>query len=331
MRAIGYVIGLMVAMVALQSCEKDDGELEKAQSWTGSKRTFSEVLGADTLRILAIGNSYTEDGTFLLRGIAEAAEMDMDKVCFYRLTRGSASFFTWTECYDGMDFTDCEYTKVLGNLSTGIAEGKYNGGSVFRGILSEPWDVIIINQVSTHATEYSSWGKHGVAGDLPKLLNIIGKHHPDVAVAVMLVHSYADNYKNNTEQSSYVRWQNIVNAHSQMLRDYCAVKAVIPQGTTVQNLRASSLNTANDLTIDGTHLGRGLCRYAAACAVYETLFAPRTGVGIVGNSFRYACTPDERSKYPDGCVDVTDENAPIAQRAAELACLDWTRVVDPEQ
>lgn len=327
MKYLSHILCLVLLAIGMQSCSDDESYMDsQAMEWLGSMRPVDAVLSADTLRILDIGNSYTEDATALLNGIAKAAGMDMSHVCYYRLVRGGASFFTWTQCYNGNDNTEYTFSRVLGDLSTTVAEGKYTNGSVFARILSEPWDVIVIHQVSQYATDYSQWKKNKENGCLPELLNIIRENNPDVLMASMLVHSYASNYKGNREHSSYLRWQHIVEAQEAMLNDYKAVRVVIPEGTAIENLRSAEYNTDGDLTIDGTHLGRGLARYTAACTVYQTLFAPRTQVSVEGNSYRYICSEAERKSFPDHCIDVDDANAPVAQCAAVRACEDWHNI-----
>lgn len=82
---------------------------------------------------------------------------------------------------------------------------------------------------------------------------------------------------------------------------------IIPYGTAVQNLRASSLNDGRDFSTDGTHLADGLGDYVAACCYWQSVFAPRFG-SIEGNTFRITDL-DEDTK---GVKNVTDETAPIA-------------------
>ena len=82
------------------------------------------------------------------------------------------------------------------------------------------------------------------------------------------------------------------------------------------------------MTSDGTHCGYGLAEYTAACCYYESLIAPRCGISVLGNSARIDVS-DKESKYPS--VNVTDENAPIAQVAAYLATKDMYLCHNPEK
>ena len=81
------------------------------------------------------------------------------------------------------------------------------------------------------------------------------------------------------------------------------------------------------MTRDGTHCGYGLAQYTAACCYYESLIAPRCGISVLGNSARIDVSAKE-SMYPS--VNVTDENALIAQEAAYLATKDMYLCQNPE-
>ena len=96
-----------------------------------------------------------------------------------------------------------------------------------------------------------------------------------------MTHSYRGTYWANTEKSSLKRWENIVEATKQLKAEY-GIDFIIPYGTAVQNLRASSLNDAYEFSDDGTHLGAGLGDYVAGCCYFQSLLAPRYGVSILG-------------------------------------------------
>ena len=55
------------------------------------------------------------------------------------------------------------------------------------------------------------------------------------------------------------------------------IDVVISTGAVLENLRTSRVNVDNglQLTRDSYHMDFGLTRYAAACAVFETIITPR--------------------------------------------------------
>lgn len=290
----------------------------------------NSLLRKAELRVLDIGNSYSVDATNLLPLIAKASKSDLSSMCLYRCSRGGASFKNWVDVYNDND-TKKTYTikRVVGDLPANIqtGTGEPGDGKLFRDVLNnENWDLIIIHQVSTYAPYYSLWNENSEAGHLGELISIIKKHQPNAELGFLLVHSYWSSYSKNSEKSSYDRWQLIANSAKSFCEEY-NVNFVIPYGTAIENLRTSSLNNEYDLTRDGTHCGYGLAQYTAACCYYESLIAPRSGISILGNSARNDVS-DKMSAFPN--INVTDENAPIAQRAAYLATQDMYHCQNPE-
>ncbi len=287
------------------------------------------VLRKANLKVLDIGNSYTEDATDLLPSIVKSSGSDVSDMCLYKAIRGGASFKNWYDRYYEKDNRDYSISKVLGGLTANIKTGSEKGtcGSLFREALEkEKWDVIIIHQVSTYAPYYDKWATTEDSGYLNELLYLLKELQPQATIGFLLVHSYWDNYSGNTQESSYERWKLIANSVKRLTEDY-DISFVIPYGTAVENLRSSSLNNKYDLTRDGTHCGFGLCRYTAACCYYERLIAPRSGISVLGNATRYDASKDS-SQYP--ATSVTDENAEIAQKAAILAVKNWNSCLNPE-
>lgn len=289
----------------------------------------NSVLGKAELRVLVIGNSYSSGATRLLPLIVKESKADLSTMCIYKCYRGGGSFKNWVDIYNDNTNNSYSITKVLGGLSANIktSKGEVGEDNLFRNVLiKENWDLIIIHQVSNYAPYYSKWNTDSEAGYLDSLISIIKKHQPNAELGFLLVHSYWSGYSGNTEGSSYDRWQLIANSAKSFCEDY-GVDIVIPYGTAIQNLRMSSFNNEYDLTLDGTHCGYGLAEYTAACCFFESIIAPRYGISVLGNSARIDVSNKE-SMYPS--VNVTDENALIAQLAACLATKDMYHCQNPE-
>jgi len=293
-------------------------------------RAENSVLEKAELRVLDIGNGYTRGVTRILPLIAKASKVDLSTMCLYQCYRSEGSFKNWVDIYNDNDIENTySISKVIGGLSANVQTGKGEAGDgkLFRDVLTkENWDLIIIHQVSTYAPYYSEWNNNDATGYLDELISIIKECQPNAELGFLLVHSYWSEYSENTEKSSYDRWQLIANSAKSFCEDY-GVDFVIPYGTAIQNLRSSSLNNEYDLTRDGTQCGYGLAEYTAACCYYEALIAPRCGISVLGNSARIDVS-DKESKYPS--VNVTDENALIAQEAAYLATKDMYLCQNPE-
>ena len=292
-------------------------------------QTIDNVLNKPQLKVLDIGNSYTEDATAMLKLLTQANQMDVSDMCLYKATRSGGSFKNWFDIYHDNYHHEYKISKVLGGIKANISigRGEPNDGALFREILTnEEWDIIIIHQVSIYAPYYEQWKGTGEDGYLNEYLSLIKELQPQAKIGFLLVHSYWDGYGGNQAQSSLLRWELIANSVKRLCEEY-PIDLVIPYGTAIENLRSSSLNNEYDLTRDGTHCGLGLARYTAACCYYESLLAPRSGMTILGNPVRYDASNDE-STYP--AISVTDDNALIAQWAAVLATKNYYECVNPE-
>ena len=271
------------------------------------------------LKVLDIGNSYTEDATAYLSLIVDSLNVNVDDICVYKAYRGGASFRDWYNVYHNKDNADYSISKVVGGLKANVKEGlgkPYDGYLFRRLLIDEKWDLIIIHQYSGYSTAYNKWAGTGNDGYLIDLLKIIRLFQPQCKLGFLLVHSYASDYKRNVEKSSLKRWNNIASVARKFARNY-RVDLVIPYGTAIQNLRATEYNNSMDLTCDGTHLGLGLARYTAACCYYEMLIAPRTGVSMLGAKIECVVEDDPKTSK----ISVNEENMLTAQKAAKLACM----------
>lgn len=278
------------------------------------------------LKVLDIGNSYTQDAQAYLPQIIEASGIDSD-FSLYRAFRPSASFKTWVDCWNDADNESYSIDFCAGTSLDGISGyGSASDGALFRKVLqSVKWDIILIHQVSTYSNDYSLWEGNGAGGYLQDLIRIIRMTNPQATIGYLMTHSYRGTYWANSEGSSLLRWRNTAEATRQLKLEY-GIDFIIPYGTAVQNLRASSLNDSYEFSEDGTHMGAGLGDYVAGCCYFESLLAPRYGVSIWGNTFRLT----NLDEGVGGRKNITDQTAIVAQKAAILATLDMWNVSDPD-
>ena len=278
------------------------------------------------MKVLDIGNSYTQDAQTYLPRIIAASGIDTD-FSLYRAFRPSASFKTWVDCWNDSDNEYYSIDFCAGTSLDGISgSGSASDGALFRKALqSVKWDIILIHQVSTYSNDYSLWEGDGAGGYLQELIRIIRVTNPQATIGYLMTHSYRGTYWANSEGSSYLRWRNIADATKQLKLEY-DIDFIIPYGTAVQNLRASSLNDGYEFSEDGTHMGAGLGDYVAGCCYFESLLAPRYGVSIWGNTFRLTDLDESKG----GRRNITDQTAVVAQKAAILATLDMWNVSDPD-
>ena len=289
-----------------------------------------ELLKKPNLKILNIGNSFTFDAVSCLPLIVESTGSDVSDLCIYRTMLDGASFKDWCDTYNDIDIhLNYQVVKVVGGIDAGIAtgEGKAGDGSLFRQALSgKQWDIIFIQPSTFAAPYYEQWTGHGANGYLNELLAILRKHQPQAAIGLVLQHSYASSFEDNKEHSSLKRWQLIAESVRQCCEDY-GIGLVLPYGTAVQNLRASSLNNDMELTCDGVHCEFALTRYTASCCYYQSIIAPRSGIKVTEDK---TVINKEWIQGNSPVISVDDNTRPIAQRAAMLAVEDMYHINNPE-
>lgn len=282
----------------------------------------------DNLKILDIGNSYTEDMHKYIANIISSAGFDASaNMSVYRTHRGGGSFRSWYDCYNDIDTKSYDIVHVAGVEIEGVAASDVaiGNGAPFRNALqSVEWDIIIIHQASEYATNYDAWKTSGYGGCLNELLEIIKQTNPNALIGTYIIHSYMDGYTLNDEGDSEKRWENIAKAIQRMIKDY-KIDFVIPYGTAVESIRKTCLNDQYDLTRDGTHLARCLGAYIAGCCLYQTIFAQRFGRSIVANSFRIT---DSNAEISQGVHNVTDYNSQYVQRAIMSSCKDMFKLCE---
>ena len=303
--------------------------LDMARSWfEGREAWMDEHIASEVrepFRILDIGNSYTDNYTEMLKMIAEGSGIDMEEVSLYKLTRSSGSFKSWSDCYAGLDTLPYHFSRVLGRqvVTPDGAAGPHDQSLLCKVLREQPWDLIVLHQRSEYAHVYDQWIGDGDAGHLDDLLAIIRKEQPEAEIGFHIIHSYADWLTGIAGNGSLTRWRQIAEAVRRLAEER-DISVVIPCGTAVESLREQPPGNSADYVSDGSHLASGLGKYTAACTYFEAVIAPLFGVTVLGNPARYACTEAERAsaRFPEACVDVTDENATMAQQLAVDAVTD---------
>ena len=286
-------------------------------------------LKKDSLKVLQIGNSFTENSTVYLSNMVQRAGINTGDMCLYKCNRGGGSFSTFVNCWNDKDATGYYISKVFGGITLPIASSAtpYDGSNIRKVFTDCKWDIIIIQQVSNYSHQYSLWNQNHAGGHLPELINLIRTYQPQAAIGINMIHA-AYTYSSNTNNL----FQLIADSYHQFCIDY-GVDFIIPYGTAVQNIRQSSINTTEyGFSNDKLHLAPGIGQYVACAAYFETLITPRYGVSIMGNPYRVSISDSQRNSatYPDELVSVTDENAYLCQKAAVIAVHDMFNINNPD-
>lgn len=261
-----------------------------------------------TLKVLAIGNSFTDDPTAYLDDLVISSGIDRTKLCLYVGSIGGSSLQTWAEKYNSNE--TISITRKVGLASVSTTSG------TLKQIFSQDWDIVVLNQLSNLAINYGSLNPH-----IKNLRSFIRQDctNQKVCIAWQSVWSYYKDY--SISPKGIIGWSDLCSVTKEQINKD-GIDIIIPTGTAIQNARGSSLNTAHDITRDGHHLAFGIGRYIAACTWFQVLFSPIFNVNIVGNTSTHTVTQGEKDLSTYEWADVTNDNKLLCQKAAFMATMD---------
>jgi len=251
------------------------------------------------LRILAIGNSFSEDA--IENHLYELAAAEGITMQIGNLYIGGASLELHRK-NASEDLPSYSFRKIDidGNKKTA------SNTSLADAIQSENWDYISFQQVSSLSGVYGSFEPY-----LPQLMAYVTTQatNPNVKFIIHQTWAYAQdsdhegfaNYGGSQEQM----YETLVETYRRIYEEY-DFELLVPSGTAIQNGRNTAIG--DNFTRDGYHLDIPIGRYTAACTWFEAL----TGRSVVGNPY-----------HPEG---MNAEEIEIAQVAAHGAVMEPDRV-----
>ncbi len=295
-----FFVGLLAVML-LMACTKD-GNPNKLPDVSQSE--YTGKTGDGIVRVLAIGNSFSEDA--IETHLHNLAKTDGQKMIIGNMYIGGASLEQHVQNLRN-NASVYEYRKI----DTAGVRRNYTNTSLATAVVDEQWDYISFQQVSQNSGQYNTF-----EASLPELYNYVKAKainpnvkyilHQTWAYAQSSTHSGFENY-NKDQMTMY---NAIVSAYNSA-KNLVPGSILIPAGTAIQNARTSLVG--DNFTRDGYHLSIPFGRYVAAATWYEALF----GKSVVGNTYK----PTELSAF----------EASIAQNAAHFAILkpgEVTQMVD---
>ena len=258
----------------------------------------------ETLRILAIGNSFSDDGMEHLPALLE--DMGIENVEVARLYIGGCSLERHVKCYNTQEAAyEFNHSKAGENHWVKSAEKVPMQHALEMG----EWDIITLQQVSGLSGKYESYVPH-----LDRLIAIVSKAQPQAELVWHMTWSYAKESTHGDfpkyDRDQQKMYDAITDCVHRLLKAYDCFEKIILSGTAIQSLRLSEINISpKDFTRDGYHMDLGAGRYALACTWYETLIKPYTHLSMMDTGLRLDL----------GDVKVTDTTAPYCQKAAKKA------------
>lgn len=204
---------------------------------------------SSSIKILAIGNSFSMDGEQYLWNICK--EGGYEEVVIANLYKGGC---TLEQHWNYISNKTESYTYYKNTNGTWKSTSNITAQTA---ISEEEWDIITVQQGSSQSTNTSKFDY------LPNIITFI----QDNSHARIFWHmTWA--YYNDTNAKMY---NGIISAVNSKILTNNNFVGVIPTGTTIQNLRSSYLDES-DITRDtGSHLSYDYSRYAATLTWYATL------------------------------------------------------------
>lgn len=220
-----------------------------------------------SLKILAVGNSFSVDAMEYLYNIAESA--GVEDIVLGNLYIGGCSLERHFNNTKSLKAEYKYYKNSFGEWTT------TDGCTIEDGIKDEDWDVITIQQSSKTSGLPESYGEN-----LTGLIDYIEeeKTNPDAKLFWHMTWAY----QQDSTHSAFVNYSNDQKTMYNMIVDTArnhvmtldSIDGIIPNGTAIQNARTSFVG--DTLTRDGYHLNKTLGRYIAGLCY----FAAITGADI---------------------------------------------------
>lgn len=219
-----------------------------------------EVNYQNTLKVLAIGNSFSEDGLEYLYKIAH--DYGVKDIVIGNMCIDGASLETHVSSYEN-NYYNYKYKKNNSDnweISTGKA--------LLFGLQDEDWDIIAIQQVSGSSGRPLTYEPY-----LGKLITFVNENKTNPWAKVYWHMTWA--YQNDSTHKDFplynknqmTMYEAIINTTQTLISTNALISGIIPAGTTIQNLRTSYLG--DTLTNDGYHLHLPKGRYAAAMTWFK--------------------------------------------------------------
>lgn len=268
------------------------------------------------IRVLAIGNSFSEDA--IEQYLYELANAGGQEMIIANLYIGGSSLEQHATNARN-NSAAYSYRKIVRGQKD--SQGSY---TIERAVKDEKWDYISFQQVSQLSGQFESYFSH-----LTYLTGYVKQFttNPDIEFILHQTWAYAANSNHsgfsNYDNDQLKMYNAIVNA-VQKAAETVNIDMVIPAGTAIQNGRTSILGDTFDR--DGYHLNTD-GRFTAACTWYEML----TGQDVTTNSYSPASLSEIKVDIAKNAANLAVKNprtiTPMTDGWGELPTVDFTRPI----
>lgn len=224
----------------------------------------------DSLKILAIGNSFTDNSMDLLPLLLKAHELN-------HITLGKIGYGGATLQNHEQFFRKASPVYLFQVKPSEEYEWKTlsSHATIEEAIQHADWDIIVLQQASALSGLYNHYQPY---------LNRFIEHllssatNPDVVFAWHMTWPYSTLCQTKAfaayNYNPAMMYESICQATGTALEE-TGIKYVIPSGTVIHELRNSLINKdSSDFTNDGIHINHPIGQYALACTWFQSIFHP---------------------------------------------------------
>lgn len=215
------------------------------------------------MKVLSIGNSFSEDAQAYLKGVCDAAGVEI--LCANLYIGGCTLVEHYKNHIKGLS----EYSYVVNGVSTG------KHVSLEEGLRLEEWDVITFQESSSRSGEI-----HHFEPYIYELIAFAKTICPKAKIALHETWGYSTKLLSTMKKLGFYSplemFDQVEETYKEVFKR-CGADIFIPSGSVMRRLFVEGYNTH----YDGQHASRGIGRYALALTWLRVLF----GVKVSGNSF----------------------------------------------
>lgn len=243
------------------------------------------------MKVLSIGNSFSQDAQRYLHRIAAADGVQLKSVNL--MIGGCPLRLHYLNSLNDKKAYGFEFN----GEATGIVV------SVREALESDEWDVVTLQQVSGQSPKFDTYVPY-----LPEVAAYVKKYSPKSKIYIHQTWSYEQDSDRLCKELGYQEQADMfadVKESYRKAAELIHADGIIPSGQAMQNALKLGIEKVHR---DTFHASLGFGRYLLGLTWYRVL----TGNDIAGNAFR------------DFDVSVTDEEIAIAKKAAAEAAAEYS-------
>ena len=242
------ILSVLMVLMLFAACDGSGGNSETDQTEASTQQTIdpnAPLSDGNTLKVLAIGNSFSNNTTEYLYDIAKAE--GVTDIVIGRLYISGCSLAKHVENAKSNAAAYIYYKNNSGKWE------RIESASLLYALQDEDWDIITMQQASG-----ASGVKETYIGTVDQRVSYVNenKTNPNARLVWHMTWAYQEGSTNSGFIAYYndqlIMYTKITEAVQQVIEPMSAFHSVIPVGTAIQNVRTSYIG--DNLTHDTYHL-----------------------------------------------------------------------------